>query len=272
MNRFAKYGPWALVTGAAAGLGAKFARQLAARGLDVVLVDVDGAGLERTAGEIRARHGRQAKTIVVDLTRAGFLEPVLALTQSVDLGLLINNAGISHTGLFTQRPLQDHLKALDLNARAPMMLAHALAPRLLARGRGGILFVSSLSALQGTAYVAHYAATKAYALILAEGLWRELQPQGVDVACCLFGVTRTPGFENSQARLRRGSGVHVMEAEPAVSDALDALGRGPRAVAGRLNRVISFVLSRWLPRSALIRLVSRSTIAMYAPRQPYRPT
>lgn len=260
-----RYGPWALVTGAGNGLGAEFGRQLAARGLDVVLVDIDGAGLARVAAEISAA-GRKVRTVAADLAQADFMEAVAAATAGLDIGLLVNNAGITTIGLFLERSIEQHLKVADLNVRAPLMLTHAYAPALAARGRGGILFVCSMSGLQGTAYVASYAATKAQNLILAEGLWQELRAQGVDVTGCLLGTTRTPGFVNSRPQLERAGAIPIMEMAPTVREALDALGRGPRQVVGRLNRLINFVLQHLLPQRRLIELVSRSTTALYGPR------
>lgn len=260
-----QYGPWALVTGSGNGLGAEFAQQIAVRGLHVVLVDVDTAGLARTANEIQQSTGQQTRTLTLDLTRAESVEAILSATQDLDIGLLINNAGITTIGHFIEKPVQDHLRVIDLNIRTPLLLTHAFASRFAARKRGGVLFVSSLSGVQGTAYVANYAATKAYNLILAEGLWQELRGQGVDVMACLVGTTRTPAFAISKPRLDRTGPIPIMEMTPTVTGALDALGRGPSAVIGRLNRFIAFILQRLLPRRWVIRLVSKTMHDMYGP-------
>src|SRR3990167_5014773 len=228
-----RYGPWALVTGAGNGLGAEFARQLAKRGLNVVLVDLDGAGLEAIATELRVQAGVEIRTVQLDLAQPAFMMQLDPVIQGLDIGLVINNAGISALGLFTWRPLQDQLSVVDVNVRAPLMLAHHFAPRLIQRGKGGLLFVSSLSALQGTAYVANYAATKSWNLIFAEGLWEEMRGSGVDVLGYLVGSTRTPGFVNSRPQLERAPLVNLMEMHAVVQGALASLGKGPTAVAGR---------------------------------------
>lgn len=260
-----RYGPWALVTGAGNGLGAEFGRELSRRGLKVVLVDIDGDGLRRTAGEITAAGG-EARVIETDLSRADFMTAVDAGIRGLDIGLLVNNAGITTIGLFLDRPLEQHLKVVDLNVRAPLTLTHALAPGLRRRGRGGILFTCSMSGLQGTAYVASYAATKAHNQILAEGLWQELRADGIAVTGCMLGTVRTPGFVNSRPQRERAGAVPIMEIPEAVQEALASLGRGPRAVAGRLNRLIHFMLQHFVPHARLIGLVSRSTTALYGPR------
>lgn len=260
-----RYGPWALVTGAAQGLGAEFGRQLVARGLKVVLVDVDAKALERGVTEIQMSGG-EAIGITVDLSQPDFLRIINSAIAGLDIGLLVNNAGITAIGPFLECSAEQHLKVVDLNVRVPLLLSHALAPAMLARGRGGILFVCSMSGLQGTAYVASYAATKAHNQILAEGLWQELRSGGVDVTGCMLGTIRTPGFINSQPQLERAGAIPIMEVGPTVTASLDALGRGPRAVAGRLNRIIHFVLQHFVPHARLVGLVSHSTAALYGPR------
>ncbi len=264
MNDFHKqYGPWALVTGAGNGLGAEFARQLAQRRLHVVLVDVDSAGLDAVAAELRAHAGVTVRTVQLDLAQPDFMTQLAPLLDELDIGLLVNNAGISGLGLFAERTAQDHLNVLDVNVRAPLLLTRHLVPRLLQRGSGGLLFVSSLSALQGTAYVANYAATKAWNLIFAEGLWDELRGTGVDVLGYLVGSTRTPGFVNSKPQLQRARLVNVMEMPAVVQGALDHLGHGPTQVAGTGNSWSASLLTRLLPRKWAVRLVSGTTRKLY---------
>ena len=258
-----RYGPWALVTGAGNGLGAEFARQLAKRGLNVVLVDLDGAGLEAIATELRVQSGVEIRTVQLDLAHPAFMTQLEPVIQELDIGLVINNAGISALGLFTGRPLQDQLSVEDVNVRAPLVLAHHFAPRLIQRGKGGLLFVSSLSALQGTAYVANYAATKSWNLIFAEGLWEEMRGTGVDVLGYLVGSTRTPGFVNSRPRLERASLVKVMEMPEVVKGALASLGKGPTRVAGASNGMAAALLCRLLPRKWAVKVVSGTTRKLY---------
>ena len=258
-----RYGPWALVTGGGNGLGAEFARQLAAMGVHLVLVDMDAVGLARVAAELTQNVAVQVRTLTLDLTDADFLPLIDQATSDIEIGLLINNAGISALGLFQQKLLSDHLSVVDLNVRVPLSLAYHFLPSMVSRGRGGILFVSSLSALQGTAYVANYAATKAWNLIFAEGLWEETRGTGVDVLGYLVGSTRTPGFIGSQPRLDRAPLVKVMDMAHTVQGALASMGQGPVRVAGRNNWLAASFLSRFLPRKWAIRLVSGTTRALY---------
>jgi len=134
---------------------------------------------------------------------------------------------------------------------------------MAASGRGGIIMVSSASAMQGTPYVANYAATKAYNLILAESLWVELRGKGVDVLGFMPGTTRTPGYLESQARTERAKMVKVMEPGPTVAEALNALGKRPSHIAGRGNRITFFISGKLMPRRAAIALAARMLDKMY---------
>ena len=132
------------------------------------------------------------------------------------------------------------------------------------RGRGGLIVMSSMSGLQGTALVTTYAATKAFDMVLAEGLWAELRERGVDVIACVAGATRTPGFESTNPQ-DAGSLARPMEAEQVVDEALAALSRGPTMIAGRLNRAVATTL-RLVSRRGATRFISQATRRMYGQR------
>ena len=257
-----RYGPWALVTGAARGLGAEFARQVAARGLNLVLLDTLADELSQVADEVR-KSGVQTKTIVTDLSKPGFIQTVRDQAEGLDIGLLVNNAGFGPVGLFVERSLEEKLTSVAVNVQATLMLVHEFAVKMASRGRGGIILLSSASALQGSAYVANYAATKAYNLILAESLWEELRGRGVDVLGFMPGITRTPGFELSKAHMERTDLVKAMEAAPTVTEALDALGRRPSHVAGRRNRLTMVASCKLTPRKIAIKLAGKTMRDLY---------
>jgi len=254
-----RYGPFALVAGASAGLGAAFARALAARGLDLLLLARRAGPLEALAAELRAAHRVEVRVAAADLGAPELLERVERLAAGAEVGLLVYNAAASAIGPFLDRPLEEQLRVLDVNCRGPLVLAHRLGGAMARRGRGGIVLMTSLAGGQGNPLLASYAASKAFNLVLAEGLWAELRAGGVDVVACRAGATRTPGYEASRPRAK----VPLMEPEPVVEAALSALGRGPAVVAGGLNKLAAFAFSRLLPRRAAIRIMERATRRLY---------
>jgi short-subunit dehydrogenase len=148
---------------------------------------------------------------------------------------------------------------LDVNCRGPLVLAHRLGGAMARRGRGGLLLMASLAGGQGNPWLASYAASKAFEIVLAEGLWAEWRERGVDVLACRAGATRTPAFQATRPRAE----VPTMAPAAVVEEALAALGRGPTAVAGRLNRLAAFLFTRLLPRRAAIRIMERATRRLY---------
>ncbi len=258
-----KYGPWALVTGASRGLGAEFARQCAARGLNIVLAAKSAALLEAQAEGIRHDYGVAVKTLALDLGREDIMPEIRAVTDGLEVGLLVNNAGISKISPFLDLSAAYLTQQLHVNVRAGLLLAHHFGGRMAARGRGGIIFLSSASALYGTGYCANYAGTKAYNLILAESLWYELGPYGVDVLGLMAGATKTPGWESNAPRPARF--VPVMDARPTVAEALRALGKQPSLIAGGANRLGYWFMGKALPRRRAIRLVSDTMAGIFGP-------
>jgi len=256
-----RYGPWAVVAGASAGLGEAFARALAARGLNVLLAARRPAALDALAQALRAEHGVEVRARALDLAEPGAAEALAGAAEDLEVGLLVHVAAASAIGPFLDRPLEAHLSVLDVNARGPLVLCHRLGGAMARRGRGGLLLVTSLAGGQGNPWLASYAATKAFEIVLAEGLWAELAPRGVDVLACRAGATDTPGFAASRPR----AAVPLMAPGAVVAEALDALSRrrGPVLVAGRLNRLAAFLFTRLLPRRAAVRVMERATRRLY---------
>ncbi|MEZ4293678.1 MAG: SDR family oxidoreductase [Polyangiaceae bacterium] len=242
-----RYGPWAIVTGASSGIGEAIARELAARGLSLVLCARRKPRLEALAAELKGLHGIDARAVEVDLSRPDFLPVVQEAAEGLDIGLLVNNAGFGDKGPFVGSDLDMHLRMLDTNCRASLILAHAFAPGLCARGRGGILFTSSTAAFQGIPFATHYAATKGYDLQLAEGLWYELKPHGVDVSALCPGPVDTEGPRRTGVDSNKVP-IAIMDARSVALAGLDALGSTPVCVPGLTNRLLH-MLVKLTPRS-----------------------
>jgi short-subunit dehydrogenase len=254
-----RYGPWALVAGASAGLGEAFARALAARGLHLLLLARRGEALEALATELRAAHGVEVRTGAIDLGSPDVAERIERIVGTLEVGLLVYNAAASVIGPFVERPLAEHLRVVDVNCRGPLILAHRLGGAMARRGRGGVVLMTSLAASQGGPLIASYAASKAFNLVLAEGLWAELRDRGVDVLACRAGATRTPAYASSRPK----KSIQLMDPERVVEQTLSALGRGPSLVPGFLNRLAAFVLGRLFPRRLAIQVMGRATRRLY---------
>lgn len=248
----AKYGPCALVAGAAVGLGAEYGRQLAARGLDLVLLDRNGDTLAATAREIATSHGVAVLPVAVDLGRPDLLDALAPALDGREIGLVVYNAALGTVAPFLELSVE-HLQAIvDVNCRGPLLLARALAPAMVARGRGGLVFMSSLSGNFGSAQLAAYAATKAFDLVLADALWAEFRGHGVDVLAVQPGSTRTPGWLSSQPAESAGAElVPVMEPPDVVREVLATLGIEPHVVPGEMNRMGAEMLTKMTRRQAV---------------------
>lgn len=256
-----RYGTWAIVAGASEGLGAAWAEALAARGLHLVLFARRPEVLDATAAAIRARHGVEVRTHAFDVAGSGFGVELERLAGSLEVGFGVFNAAHAPRGPFLDLSLEDQLRSVDVNCRGPLTMAHVLGSRMAARGRGGLVFMSSLAAFQGTPFIATYGATKAFNLVLGEGLWFELQSRGVDVLACAAGATRTPGFIKASPHGEPGQ----IEPAQAVEEALGRLGRAGMMIPGRFNRFASFLMRRVLPRGTAIGILGNRTRKLTLP-------
>ena len=244
-----KYGPWAIVTGASSGIGEEFARQLAAEGFNLVLAARRQQQLEQLADELSSKNGIKVIVVVVDLAKPNALEILQAATGDIEVGLLVNNAGIENHGPFAEQQLIKETRLIQLNVLAPMQLAHHFASKMHARKRGGIIFVSSAAGFGAWPYLANYAASKAYLLTLGESLHYELTKHGVDVTVLAPGLTRTAMADNIGAAVDFSRfPMKMMHVKDVVRPALSALGRKSSVIPGWINNIVTFVRKRILSR------------------------
>lgn len=240
---YTTYGPWALVTGSSSGIGAEFARQLAAIGMNLLLVARRKDRLDQLADELTASHGIEVRVLVQDLASVDFMTTVKRATQELEIGLLVNAAGFAITGPLLENPIEDEQRLLNVNCLAPLLLAHHFGNKMRDRGRGGIIFLASIVAFSAVPQWSNYAASKAYNLLLAEGLGEELKRDGVEVLALSPGPTAT--------EFQQVAGIRdfmVMDAKRVVTDALRAIGRRRLLIPGWLNRYNNFCLV-FFPRS-----------------------
>ena len=250
-----RYGTWAVVAGASEGLGAAFARELATRGMNVVLVARRGQLLAEVAEELKREHGIEVRCVVADLADPAFVEQLATTADGLDVGIVIYNAAFAPLGPFLDNSEPEIARAVDVNVRGPMLAVRALAPAMCDRGRGAVVLMSSLSGLQGTPHIAVYAASKAFNTHLAESLWYELRSSGIDVVACCAGAMPTPGYQKNFGKRVPG----MLSPQEAARQTLDALRRGPRFVPGFVNRMTGVLMGRLLSRRSAVRLIGRNT-------------
>jgi short-subunit dehydrogenase len=229
-----RYGPAALVTGAAQGIGLAFAERLAARGLSIYMLDVQREPLEEAARDLSDRYDVSTWALPSDLAERDFLhgvEAVIART-GVDVGLVVCNAALGLEGPFLEASLETMHRAVEIACQSTLTLAHHFGRAMVERRRGGLIFLASGTALQGSPGFSSYAATKAFNLVLGESLWYELREHGVDVLSYVPGPTNTPGMRKSLPQLREGEEVGPIKLPEATAEnAIRALGQ--RASAAR---------------------------------------
>lgn len=251
----ATYGAWAIVAGASEGLGAAFAQALAERGLNLLLLARRADHLARVADGLRKSAQVDVRTETIDLARPDLPAALESLTADLDIGLAVYNAAFAPVGELVSRPMDDLARVVDVNIKGPLTFVRTLAPKMIERGRGGIVLMSSLAGYQGAPRIATYAASKAFNIVLGESLWAELKPMGLDVVVSSAGAIRTPGYAKAAARDAPGT----LDAADVANQTLEALGRGPVVVPGAVNRIARFALGRLLPRRTAIDIFARST-------------
>lgn len=181
----------ALVTGASSGIGESFARLLAGRGADLVIVARRADLLDGLARELVERYRVAVEVIAADLTDPGARAEVERRLRAEPVELLVNNAGYGAFGAFAEIPLDDQLTEIELNVTAVVRLTHAVLPGMIERGRGGVLNVASMSGFAPSPGSATYGATKAYVASFSESLHAEVAAKGVHVTALCPGFTRT---------------------------------------------------------------------------------
>jgi hypothetical protein len=256
-------GKIALITGASSGLGAEFARQLAREGYALVLTARRKEKLDALAQEIQAKYEVNAEILLADLSLDAGIETVERRINELEhVELLVNNAGYGISGRFYKSDIQRQLDMIQVHVIASVRLARAALPHMVARGRGGIINVSSLSAFMPSTSVT-YSATKAYLVTFSQALQNELINTGVQVQALCPGFFESEFHDSPEySRFNRSQipGFLWMKSEEVVSESLRDLERGRViCIPGRMYRLITRLATGWLT-GALLRFVLRRVI------------
>jgi uncharacterized protein len=237
-----RFGPWALITGASSGIGKEFATQIAASGINVVLVARRANLLEEVGTELSKKYGIQHRTIAIDLSQPDFIDRIKPVTDELDIGLLISNAGAPTPSAFLERDWQQLEQAYRLNCISHMKLTHDFGRRLVKRGKGGILLSGAMGGIIGLPYVANECAAKAAIQSLGEALNVELSPFGIHVTVLVIAPTQTAivervGMDASDMPMK------PMPVDQCVAEGLQALTQNKGShINGRINRIICKIM------------------------------
>jgi len=272
MTSFAStYGEWAIIAGASDGVGEAFAEEVARRGVNVVLIARRQALLEAIAERIERDTGARARVLAVDLAVPGAADDIVAATADLEVGLLLYNAGGDPNWKpFLEGSLEDGLGMLRRNCEVPTRLCHHYGRAMVARGRGGLILVTSGAAVGGCANMAAYGGSKAWNRVFAEALWAELKPHGVDVLSLLLGETDTPALR----KLRADLGHHddpdaplpnAVTVDEVVADAIEFLPDGPGRVVGENVRGALDFLNQYSRREIVELMTEGSRATMLPP-------
>src|SRR5258707_2232738 len=243
-----RFGPWALVTGASSGIGKEFARQIAASGINIVLVARREDLLKEVGVEFSKRFGVEHRVIVLDVSREDFIGRLASATDDLDIGLVVSNAGTANPGEFLKLDRQLLEQTLRLSTLSHLDIAHYFGRKLAERRRGGLILAGAMGAENGVPRMANDGAAKAYLHSLGEALHYEFKPLGVYVTVLAAGFTNTAvlekfGFDPKTMPLK------PMSVEQCVSEGLSGLLKNrSRIVPGRLNRIMNALVPAFLAR------------------------
>jgi short-subunit dehydrogenase len=258
-----KYGSTALVAGASEGIGAAFADYLAAEGMDLVLIARRLEPLQQLADLLENKYKVNVMCIQCDLGSINAFRQVQEELNGREISLLVYNAALSYIGPFIKNSLENHSQAVQVNIITPLNMIHLFGEKMLTKGKGAIILMTSLAGFQGSGYLSVYAATKAFIRVLGESLWYEWKNSGVDVIACCAGATATPGFKNTNPEKSGFFAPRVLAPEEVVKECLKKLGKQPSYITGRGNRIASFMMQKILCRKMAINMMGDNTRKMY---------
>jgi short-subunit dehydrogenase len=260
-----QFGPWALVTGASSGIGKEFARQIAASGINVVLVARRDALLAELGRAISQEFGVQYRALAMDLSQEGFIAGLADATHDIDIGLVVSNAGTANPGEFLKLDRQLLQATLRLNTMSHLDIAHHFGRKLAERRRGGLILVGAMGAENGIPRITNDAAAKSYVHSLGEALHYEFKPLGVYVTVLAAAFTNTEvlekfGFDPKTMPMK------PLSVEQCVSEGLNALRESrSRIIPGRLNRIMNALVPASVARKMEADMIGKALASRLAP-------
>src|SRR5437899_3496924 len=259
-----RFGPWALVTGASSGIGKEFARQIAASGINVVLVARRDALLAELGRAISKEFGVQYRALAMDVSQEGFIAGLADATHDIDIGLVVSNAGTANPGEFLKLDRQLLQATLRLTTLAHLDITHHFGAKLAKRRRGGLILAGAMGAENGVPCMANDGAAKAYVHSRGEALHYEFKPLGVYVTVLAAGLTNTAVLENCGLDPKTMP-MKPMSVEHCVSEALSGLRKNrSKVIPGRLNRILNTLVPASLARKIEADLIDKGLASKFA--------
>jgi short-subunit dehydrogenase len=258
-----KYGLTAMVAGASEGIGAAFATFLAEEGMDLVLIARREVPLQQFAASLEKRYAVRAICIACDLSFVNATRQIEEALNGIEINLLVYNAALSYIGPFIKNSAENHRLMAQANMLTPLDMLHTFGGKMLSKGCGGIVLMTSLAGLQGSGFLSMYAATKAFNRIMAESLWYEWRDNGVDVIACCAGATSTLNFIETKPEKTTFLAPRVLKPEEVAKECLERIGCQPSFITGRGNRIASFFMQKIFPRKTAITIMGNTTRKMY---------
>lgn len=253
-----KFGPWALITGASSGIGEEFARQLAASGLNLVLVARRLPLLEDLGKQLAKQHNIEYLAIEADLADEDAVEKLTKTTRHLDIGVLISNAGTGRPGRFLSCDLRDLMYVVRLNALSHLSLTHYFGRKMADRGKGGVLLTGAMGAIDGLPFMANESGTKSMVQGWGKALHTELEGSGVHLTVMITSPTETPvlpllGFTKENLPMR------PISVKQCVRESLRALAENRRTVLpGRKFRIMNGLIPASFSRKMMARMLKQN--------------
>lgn len=253
-----RFGPWAVITGASSGIGREFARQIAASGINVVLVARREAMLREAGAAFSREYGVDHRVVVADLAEEGFIGGIASATNGLDIGLVVSNAGTANPGEFLKLDRGELVRLLKLNSLAHMEIAHHFGSGLVKRRRGGIILCGAMGATQGVPFMANESGAKSYVQSFGEALHVELMKSEVSVCVLVIGPTQTAiiekiGLDPATMPMK------PMPVEQCVFEGLEALKRNRAThLSGRMNRVMNALIPARVSRGMVQKMMAKA--------------
>ena len=258
-----KYGTTALVAGASEGIGAAFATYLAKEGMDLILIARRLQPLQQLARSLQDRYKINVMSIQCDLSDPNATQQIEKALNGREINLIVYNAALSYIGPFIENSQENISLAAQVNMITPLNMVRFFGEKMVAKGKGAIVLMSSLAGFQGSGYLSLYAATKAFSRIFGESLWYEWKGRGVDVIACCAGAISTPGYINSRPEKTGFFTPRALNPEEVPRECFKKLGNQPSFITGRGNRWASFIMQKILPRKMAVNIMGDTTRKMY---------